>query len=113
MSKTTTEMAQEIIKRKLTTFTCSLSSKRIKPSDRCPRLFYYDIRHGDDWGTPLNIESEVFVNHWGTLISNVDLSLLFIRSDYYKVSKAMQNFIFNNIDAGEFDGKGLFQKITI
>ena len=38
-------------------------------------LFMYEVRHGDDLGVPLQIEHRVFVNHFGTLISNMPISL--------------------------------------
>ena len=98
---------------KITNFKCRLINSRVKTSDRCPSHFYYEFRHGDDFGTPLTLEAFVAFNLWGTLVSNIDLSLLFIRRDYFKLNKAVRGFIYDNVDCDEFDGKYLFQKIII
>ena len=45
------------------------SSNRESKKDN---LFYYALRHGDDWGIPLTIEDHVGVNFYGTLMTIED-----------------------------------------
>ena len=40
---------------------------RIKSDEKRDDLFYYHLRHDDDWGEPVTLEDYVFVNHWGTM----------------------------------------------
>jgi len=98
---------------KTTNFTCRLVSNRINKNSRSSQLYYYEIRHRSGLGAPLTIEPMVKVDFWCTLISNIDLSLLFIRKDFFNISLTMRSFIYNNVDGNEFDGKELFKKIVI
>ena len=97
----------------LTDFKCQIQTASVPKEERLPHLFYYDMRHGENWCKPNTIEKFVGANHCCTLISNVDLSVLFIRQDYYKVNNKMRDIIYNKLDCGAFDGKELFAKITI
>jgi len=38
-------------------------------------IYAYDLRHGDDDGTPCTLEKHVVVNHFGTVLSNRPFSL--------------------------------------
>lgn len=40
---------------------------RIRSDEKRDDLFYYHLRHGDEWGEPVSLEDYVFVNHWGTI----------------------------------------------
>jgi hypothetical protein len=49
---------------------------RIPKKDRDPKLYYYETRHSEnDWTQPIGIETFVFVNFLGTLVTNVPLEL--------------------------------------
>ncbi len=52
-----------------------VSEFRIHENARDPGLFYYDIRHGDDWGDPVTVEKTVFVNFFGTVVTAAPLEL--------------------------------------
>ena len=45
--------------------------------------YAYDIRHGDDWGTPCTVEKIVKVNHFGTIL--LPFALDFKDKDYIKI----------------------------
>lgn len=48
-------------------FTCERIDHKTIPEE----LFVYEVRHDDDCqGIPCEINKYIFVNHWGTLISN-------------------------------------------
>ena len=54
-----------------------ITYNRIFKDERKPHLFYYDVRHNDmDMCEPCSLEESVIVNHWGTMVSNKDLSHL-------------------------------------
>lgn len=48
---------------------------RIKEADRKPNKYYYELRHGDDWGEPETIEKSVMVNFYGTIIADKPITL--------------------------------------
>lgn len=52
-----------------------VTESRISEQERLPGLFYYEVRHGDDWGRPLTIEKQVLINFWGTVVANAPLEL--------------------------------------
>ena len=52
-----------------------VTESRVPEQERLPGLFYYEVRHGDDWGTPLTIEKHVLVNFWGTVVTTAPLEL--------------------------------------
>ncbi len=45
-------------------------------------LFYYEIRHAEDWNIPETIEEKVDVNFWGSIESSMPLDF----SDYIELS---------------------------
>lgn len=47
---------------------------RIPPTVRRPDLYYYGIRHGDNW-EPATVERFVYVNFWGTVITAKPLNI--------------------------------------
>lgn len=54
----------------------AMEGTRISMKDRDPELFYYEMRHGDlDWSTPVDIEEQVAVNFFGTLVTETPLEL--------------------------------------
>ena len=52
---------------------CLLSHQRIDDSSIPEGLFKYDLRHGDDWGVPVEIDKSVICNYFGSLITNEEL----------------------------------------
>jgi len=52
-----------------------VTESRVPEQERLPGLFYYEVRHGDDWGRPLTIEKQVLVNFWGTVVATAPLEL--------------------------------------
>lgn len=50
---------------------CMELYKKPPVSERKPNLYYYDLRSGD--GDGFDIERSVFVNHEGSLVTNVDI----------------------------------------
>lgn len=52
------------------------SSLRIPKEKRDENLFYYDVRHDDECqGIPCTVETFVFINHLGTLVTKQALPL--------------------------------------
>lgn len=49
--------------------------RRIGKDERKKDLFYYELRHGHDWGVPLTLEHEVRSNFFGTVVSKKELKL--------------------------------------
>ena len=89
-------------------FEIEIRSTRIKPTERDGSLYYYDIRHDEDWDNPVTIEKKVIVNHWGTLVSTVNLDALFESEDYVNITPEQQSLIYEHVDTGEFvDGNQL------
>lgn len=53
-------------------FSCSRIDKNTVPSG----LYMYDVRHDDDQqGIPIELAEWVFVNHWGTIITDMPIRL--------------------------------------
>lgn len=52
-----------------------ITESRVPEKERLPGLFYYEVRHGDDWGRPVTIEKQVLVNFWGTIVASAPLEL--------------------------------------
>lgn len=52
-----------------------VTESRVPEQERLPGLFYYEVRHGDDWGRPVTIEKHVLVNFWGTVVATAPLEL--------------------------------------
>ena len=53
-------------------FTCLHCDRNTLPKG----MFMYEVRHDDDCqGIPCEIAENIFINHWGTLISNRPISL--------------------------------------
>lgn len=61
---------------------CLLSQQRIDDASIPEGLFKYDLRHGDDWGVPCEVDKMVRCNYFGSIITNrefpVDLDKNFI-----------------------------------
>ena len=97
-----------------TTFQIEIKTERVRAEQRNPALFYYEIRHGDDWDHPETLERSVFVNFWGTLTSTVNLRDLFKKRDYFEFKPNHRDVLYEHCDSGEFfDGKLLFPKLKI
>ncbi|MBI5642651.1 MAG: PRTRC system protein C [Deltaproteobacteria bacterium] len=52
-----------------------VTESRVPENERLPGLFYYEVRHGDDWGRPVTMEKLVLVNFWGTVVAAAPLEL--------------------------------------
>ena len=53
-------------------FTCARCDRTTLPKG----MFLYEVRHDDEQqGIPCEIAKYIFVNHWGTLISNKPIAL--------------------------------------
>lgn len=48
--------------------------ERVSQKDRSSKMFYYEMRHADDWSQPVSLEKFVFCNFFGTLISSKKIS---------------------------------------
>lgn len=68
-----TETFEEVeVLNKRMLFTCL----RIDPKTVPKGMYMYEVRHDDDGrGDPVEIAKSIFVNHWGTLITNRPIKL--------------------------------------
>lgn len=56
---------------------CLLSYKRIADASVPEGLFKYDLRHGDDWGIPCEVCTEVVCNYFGTILTDEEIPVDF------------------------------------
>ena len=56
----------------ITIFT-DVKDKKMDELQGLDGLYRYDLRHGDDFGTPVTLERNVAVNRYGTVYSAVPL----------------------------------------
>jgi len=74
-----------------------VSDFRIPAKARDTKLFYYGIRHSDtNLGEPSTIETNVIVNHYGTLVTTKELD--FGDSDYIPLDDEQKCLIVESID---------------
>lgn len=72
---------------------------RVQQKDRDSNLFYYEIRHSDDGWEPATIEKNVWVNHFGTLVSNKEIE--FTHVDYTPLLEENAYAITESLGGGE------------
>lgn len=52
------------------------TSERIRDSDLPKGIYKYEIRHDDECqGEMVEISKRIYVNHWGTILSNKEIDL--------------------------------------
>ncbi|AIF68430.1 hypothetical protein GZ22_18575 (plasmid) [Terribacillus saccharophilus] len=72
---------------------------RLKRDTRDKDLYYYDIRHGDDWTTPVCLERGVMANFYGTMVTLQPIKELHKTDDNFPelfLSKDEIKFIWDN-----------------
>lgn len=52
-----------------------LAEWRVPHEQVPPGVSIYDLRHGDDWGVPVSLESRVIVNFFGSVLLSEPISL--------------------------------------
>ena len=50
-------------------------NKRVPNEKRIKGYYYYELRHGDDWGKPKTVENSVRSNFYGTVVLPFEIDL--------------------------------------
>jgi hypothetical protein len=71
--------------------------KRIDMEDRKNHLFFYDIRHCDEKWLPYMIQPNVWVNHFGTIVTKQPLNHIMSEDKEIELTKKEMKYFTDNI----------------
>lgn len=86
--------------------------KRLNPENG---QHLYGIRHSDDdWGKPITVEKNVFVNRYGYIISEQPLDKIVNgENKFYELNSEERQIIFSRENTGWFDVRELFEQYEV